>query len=88
MQSEKAPKKISKAAAGKPKKVEALDTAPGNHHHATAPKSVKPPTVSQKKTVSQQDIAELAHSYWVARGHAHGSHEEDWLRAERELSGK
>ncbi len=36
----------------------------------------------------QEDIAKLAHSYWVARGHAHGSAEEDWLRAERELTQK
>ncbi|MBV9764463.1 MAG: DUF2934 domain-containing protein [Acidobacteriaceae bacterium] len=37
---------------------------------------------------NQEDIAKLAHSYWVVRGHAHGSAEEDWLRAERELTQK
>ena len=31
------------------------------------------------------EIAERAHSYFVARGRSHGHHEEDWLRAEREL---
>lgn len=40
------------------------------------------------RTVHAHQIAELAYSYWVQRGHNHGSAEEDWLRAERELSGR
>jgi hypothetical protein len=35
---------------------------------------------------SHEDVAALAYSYWVARGYTGGSAEEDWLRAERELS--
>lgn len=31
------------------------------------------------------DIAELAYSYWEARGYQGGSPEEDWLRAEQQL---
>jgi hypothetical protein len=31
-------------------------------------------------------IAELAYRLWVARGRPHGSAEEDWLEAERQLS--
>jgi Protein of unknown function (DUF2934) len=31
-------------------------------------------------------VARLAYSYWLERGGAGGSSEEDWLRAERELS--
>lgn len=42
----------------------------------------------KSKGVSQEQIAELAHRYWAERGHAHGHHEEDWLRAERALRGK
>jgi hypothetical protein len=44
-------------------------------------------TVTQTvtKVVTHEEIAKLAHSYWVARGHAHGSPHEDWVRAEREL---
>jgi hypothetical protein len=34
---------------------------------------------------SHQDIAQLAYSYWLARGCQGGSAEEDWLRAEQEL---
>jgi len=33
-------------------------------------------------------IAQLAHRYWVERGGQHGRHEEDWFRAEQELRGK
>ena len=35
--------------------------------------------------LATQSVAALAYSYWVARGCAGGSPEEDWLRAEREL---
>ena len=41
--------------------------------------------IQARKTVSGEEIAKLAHSYWVARGYAPGSAEQDWLRAEREL---
>jgi hypothetical protein len=33
----------------------------------------------------QDEIAELAYSYWEARGFQGGSPWEDWFRAEREL---
>jgi hypothetical protein len=36
-------------------------------------------------TPSHDEIARLAYTYWEARGRQHGSHEEDWYRAEREL---
>lgn len=32
-----------------------------------------------------EQIANLAYSYWQARGCPHGSPEEDWLRAELDL---
>jgi hypothetical protein len=38
--------------------------------------------------VTEHEIAKLAYSYWVARGFAPGSPEQDWLRAERELRAK
>jgi hypothetical protein len=36
----------------------------------------------------QEDIAELAYSYWEARGGHGGSPWDDWFRAERELRRK
>jgi Protein of unknown function (DUF2934) len=38
--------------------------------------------------VTQEEIAKLAYTYWIARGYAEGGAEEDWLRAERELTAK
>jgi len=38
-----------------------------------------------KISVSREEIAKLAHSYWVARGYTQGNPDEDWLRAETEL---
>jgi hypothetical protein len=35
--------------------------------------------------LNDEDVAELAYSYWEARGCQGGSPEEDWLRAEQEL---
>jgi Protein of unknown function (DUF2934) len=37
---------------------------------------------------TREQIAELAHRFWAERGRQHGSHEQDWLRAEHELKGK
>jgi hypothetical protein len=34
---------------------------------------------------SHEEIARLAYAYWEARGRRHGSAQEDWYRAEREL---
>ncbi len=37
---------------------------------------------------THQEIAHLAHHFWKERGGHHGSHDQDWLRAEQELRGK
>ena len=36
-------------------------------------------------TITREDIATLAFSYWERRGHQGGSPQEDWDRAEHEL---
>jgi hypothetical protein len=70
---------------------------PSRHKPATA-KRVKraEPTLAAEAPVtqviparpSQEQIASLAYSYWVARGCQGGSPEEDWLRAEHELAAR
>lgn len=53
---------------------------------AAEPETVASPVVvNAAEKPSQETIAALAYSYWVARGYEGGSPEEDWLRAEQEL---
>jgi Protein of unknown function (DUF2934) len=61
-----------------------LKAVPGN---TKTPEEVKPET-RQTGAPSREQIAQLAHRFWKERGGHHGSHEHDWLRAERELRGK
>jgi len=82
----------------KPKKNELTEMASGTHHHktASAPASESSVPATQpenrplsdrpSRTIHPHQIAELAYSYWVERGCAHGSPEEDWLRAEKSLA--
>jgi hypothetical protein len=35
--------------------------------------------------ISREQVAELAHRFWIERGFQHGFDAEDWLRAEQEL---
>jgi hypothetical protein len=44
--------------------------------------------VAGRREPTHFEIAELAHTYFVERGHQHGFHEHDWYRAERELRAK
>ena len=44
-------------------------------------------TVSPTR-ISTEEIARLAHQYWLERGCQHGRDAEDWFRAEQELRGK
>jgi Protein of unknown function (DUF2934) len=61
-----------------------------------APKIVQKKTTTRKKAaiakvtqmVSAEEIARLAHQFWIDRGREHGHDAEDWLRAEQELLGK
>ncbi|HUB77943.1 MAG TPA: DUF2934 domain-containing protein [Bryobacteraceae bacterium] len=45
-----------------------------------------PVAESSPQAPSREEIARLAYSYWEARGYQSGSPEEDWLRAEQELT--
>jgi hypothetical protein len=48
---------------------------------------LKSAAAESPRTISHQQIAELAHSYWSGRNYTQGSPEEDWLLAERQLTG-
>ena len=56
-----------------------------------APARRKPVTATRKKPrvvaadPTPEAVAQLAYSYWEARGFHAGSPEEDWLRAERQV---
>jgi len=39
-------------------------------------------------SISHDQVARLAHRFFIERGHAHGHHEEDWFRAEQALRSK
>ena len=84
-----------------PKTTEVVKTESPSHHHklSAAPVAEALAAVSESsitslnagpaappRIITHQQIAELAHSYWISRGYVHGSAEEDWLRAERELT--
>ena len=43
------------------------------------------PVVEREPADRAEQIAELAHQYWVERGYAHGGHDEDWFRAAQEI---
>lgn len=63
-----------------------IDANGAKPERATGPK--KTSAAASAKPISREEIARLAHRYWAERGHQHGHHVEDWLRAERELLGK
>jgi hypothetical protein len=75
----KVPAKARKAAA--PKKAMATVT-PIDINRETASLSVS------LIDVSPEQIARLAHQYWLARGCQHGHDADDWFRAEQELRSK
>jgi hypothetical protein len=62
--------------------------ATANRVKRTAPVAAAEASVTQpvQATPTQEEIACQAYLYWEARGFQGGSPEEDWLRAERELS--
>jgi hypothetical protein len=77
----KAPAK-AKATAG------TIKTAPATSATATTTPVARKQTVAEKVTATtptHQEISQLALHYWAERGWQHGQHEQDWLRAEREL---
>jgi Protein of unknown function (DUF2934) len=85
-----------------PKTTEVVRAETPTHHHKLSASPVaealaavsesssaglKSAAAESPRTISHQQIAELAHSYWSGRNYTQGSPEEDWLLAERQLTG-
>lgn len=51
----------------------------------TATKKAVASVNTNGSSVSHDQVAILAHRFFVERGHAHGFHEDDWFRAEQAL---
>ncbi|HVG27679.1 MAG TPA: DUF2934 domain-containing protein [Acidobacteriaceae bacterium] len=54
---------------------------------APAKAASKKAAAAETKSPTHQEIAQLAHRFWEERGRPHGGHEQDWIRAEKELKG-
>ena len=65
---------------------------PGITSSGAAAAAMAPDTAAEYVTlvspIEHEEIALLAYSYWEDRGCPHGSPEEDWFRAERDLGRK
>ncbi|MBV8553513.1 MAG: DUF2934 domain-containing protein [Acidobacteriaceae bacterium] len=96
------PAKPRAARSSKTKKADPAETGTVKHHHKTNSPVVAEPAVVEvepvvkaaaavvsaqpAKSPAHEEIAKLSYSYFAARGYVHGFAEEDWLRAERELT--
>jgi hypothetical protein len=78
----------AKARKGAAKPKAATTAAPHRHtHKVVKTDEVEMEAPAAKSTaITHERIAQLAYGYWEARGYQGGSPEEDWLRAERELT--
>jgi hypothetical protein len=63
-------------------------TAAARRPRMTAEPVAPPATSPVLALPSREEIALLAYSYWEARGCQGGSPENDWIRAEQELSAR
>ena len=68
------------------KKVPAKKTAAKKTAIKTAvKKSAAKKAPAKKVAATHEEISRLAHKYYLERGGQHGSDEDDWTRAEKEL---
>src|SRR5688572_617016 len=79
-------KTVRKSPAAKPKSV--TGKAAHKHHSKSNVEPVVDPVMESPApiAVSHDAIARLAYSFWEARGRQGGSSDQDWLRAESELT--
>ena len=80
---------VKKAKApAKPRKTAQKKTAAANVTEMNHAANGAAPSNVTEIGISREQVALLAHKYWAERGHQHGHHVEDWLRAEHDLRGK
>jgi hypothetical protein len=65
--------------------VEEVPVAAFTEHPVAVPEQAPSIPAPTSISITQEDIARLAFSYFEQRGYQGGSQEEDWLRAEEEL---
>jgi hypothetical protein len=82
------PKKARVTAAKTTTPIETASKTNGAAPKKAAPKKKSTTAKATPISVSREEIAMLAHRFWIERGGQHGSHVDDWIRAERELLGK
>jgi hypothetical protein len=71
------------------KKTSAEIRSTGNKSSAKKPvASANGTTNGINGSITHDQVALLAHRFWIERGRKHGHHEEDWFRAEQELRAK
>jgi len=73
-------KSAAPKAAAKPSKPSAKKTVASAKANGTSISNGK-----NGSSISHDQVAQLAHRFFIERGHAHGHHEEDWFRAEQAL---
>jgi Protein of unknown function (DUF2934) len=56
-----------------------------NSEAGSAGNESEAPASGDGRSYSQDQVAQLAHHFWSERGNGHGSHQQDWLRAEEKL---
>jgi hypothetical protein len=71
-----------------PRTATAKTTTPKLAEIKVAPAKRVAKSKATKTNASHDEIAKLAHRFWLERGRQHGYDAEDWLRAEQELIGK
>jgi DUF2934 family protein len=91
-------KSVKKSGAAKKvaaKPVEPAERKPAQKKTVAKTSAAKKPAASANGTtngkngsITHDQVALLAHRFWIERGRTHGRHEEDWFRAERELHAK
>jgi hypothetical protein len=81
-------KEIAVSAAGPAAAPATRRKSPNTRRTRVAAPAAEPDPAAQTSAAqpSRDQIALLAYSYWEARGFQGGSPDEDWLRAEQELS--